>query len=263
MASPFPGMDPYLEDNQHWPSFHHLLTDEIMAQLNTILSDKYYADVEVRTVLEEIGIAATHVIYPDAAVLEAAPQAGAPAAPAPVLTAPIQRIAVPAEPMKYRAVRVYLAENKELVTAIEILSPVNKHGQGLDRYRQKRERVLRTNVHLVEVDLLREGQRPGWELIDPPLDTDYICLVNRASYGDDRISEIWPAALNEPLPTLPVPLLPPDPDVPLNLNEAVKNVYTRAAYARRIDYRQPIPEPALRLPMRAWLAEAKIGVSEP
>ena len=55
-----------------------------------------------------------------------------------------------------------------------------------------------------------------------PIDTDYILLVNR--YGLKRISEIWPAALNEPLPLIPVPLLPPDPDVPLDLNAAIREV---------------------------------------
>ena len=30
---------------------------------------------------------------------------------------------------------------------------------------------------------MRNGQRPDWEVQDPPLDTDYICLVNRADYG--------------------------------------------------------------------------------
>lgn len=241
MVSPFPGMDPYLESNEHWPGFHHHLAEEIMTMLNASISVKYYAEVEIRTVLEEINIAADYDIYPDVAVLEVDSQIVAPVATATVLTAPIQRVAVPAGQTKLRSVHVYVAESKELVTAIELLSPVNKRGQELERYRQKRERILHTTVHLVELDLLRGGQRPGWELKEPPLETDYVCLVNRASYGGDRISEIWPVALNEPLPILPIPLLPPDPDAPLDLNDAIKNIYTRAVYARRIDYRQPVP----------------------
>ena len=47
-------MAPYLEVPEPWRSFHHLLVDEIMAQLNCTLSERYYADVEVRTVLEEV-----------------------------------------------------------------------------------------------------------------------------------------------------------------------------------------------------------------
>lgn len=75
--------------------------------------------------------------------------------------------------------------------------------------------------------------------------------------GNIRTSEIWPVALNEPLPTLPVPLLYPDPDVPLDLGVTINNVYTRAAYDRRIDYTRPVPPPELRPAMAAWLASVK------
>ena len=48
-----------------------------------------------------------------------------------------------------------------LVTAIEILSPVNKRGDSLHLYRAKRKSLLRTDVHLIKLDLLRGGKRPG------------------------------------------------------------------------------------------------------
>lgn len=258
MASPFPGMDPYLESKEIWPGFHHLLADEIMAQLNARLSDKYYADVEVKTFLEEVGIATTRLIYPDAAVVEVDPQTAVSEAPAATLTAPIQRVALPAGQAKTRSVKVYLAESQTLVTAVEILSPVNKRSQGLEDYRQKRGRLLRSTVHLVELDLLRGGRRPGWELEEPPLDTDYICLVNRGDNDAARLSDIWPVALNEPLPTLPIPLLPPDPDILLDLGDVLENIYARAAYARRVDYTQPVPPPTLRPVMQHWLETANI-----
>ena len=125
----------------------------------------------------------------------------------------------------------------------------------LQAYREKRASLLRSNVHVIELDLLRGGERPGWEVKDPPIMCDYMVLVNRAFRGDMRQSEIWPVALNEPLPTCPVPLLPPDPDVPLRLGEVLTNVYRRAAYARRIDYTSPVPPPPLRPAMQPWLAE--------
>ncbi len=253
MTLRFPGMDPYLEDKATWPGFHHHLAEELMTILNAGLDAKYYAEVEVRTVLEEINIATASQVYPDIAVLENISSGAAMTPTAPVLSAPLQRVAMPADQTKLRAVHVYTSAGKDLVTVIEILFPVNKQGQGLDRYRQKRERLLHTQVHLVELDLLRGGQRPGWELSDPPLDTDYVCLVNRASYGEDRISEIWPVALNEPLPTVPIPLLPPDEDVPVDLGEALQNIYSRAAYNRRVDYQQPLPPPNLRPAMAVWL----------
>lgn len=253
MPSPFPGMDPYLEDREHWRSFHHLLADEIMAQLNGILSERYYADVEVRTTLEEVSILTEHTVFPDTGVLEVTPHAAVVAVMTAVPAAPIQRVAMPLEQIQLRAVRVYTTDTRKLVTSIEILSPINKRGEGLEIYRLKRNRLLRANVHMIEIDLLRSGQRPGWEVDDPPIDTDYILLVNRVQIDHDRISDIWPVALNLPLPPLPVPLLDPDPDIVLELGRAVSSIYERAAYARRIDYTRPVPPPELRTHIAVWL----------
>jgi len=69
MKSPFPGMDPYLEDPAIWRGFHHGFAEEIRAELNQTLGPNYYADLEVHTVLEEVGVITSHTVYPDAAVL--------------------------------------------------------------------------------------------------------------------------------------------------------------------------------------------------
>jgi hypothetical protein len=133
-------------------------------------------------------------------------------------------------------VQVYVTETKKLITSIEILSPVNKYGDGLKKYRQKRKSIFQSAVHLIELDLLRGGHRPGWELQEPPLETDYVILVNRSNKGDSRISEIWPVGLSEPLPTIPVPLLPPDPDVSLNLSAVFQTIYEGFYYQLQVDY---------------------------
>lgn len=259
MPSPFPGMDPYLEDKTIWPGFHQLLAGEIMALLNPLIGPRYYADVEVQTILEEVSIAATHTIYPDTGILERLD----PPLPGPISTrvaeaiiapdAPIHRMAIIGTQVKLRTVKVFITETNQLVTAIELLSPYNKrHGGGLNEYRQKRFRLLRSPVHFVELDLLRGGERPGPEVEEPPLNCDYVLLVNRAFRGDGRMSDIWPVALNEPLPLLPIPLLPPDGDVVLDLGTAVRSVYTKAGYDWRIEYHKPIPPPALRSEMAQW-----------
>ncbi len=260
MSSPFPGMDPYLENKEIWRGFHHHLAEEIITQLNGVMNDRYYAEVEIRTVLEnvneQIGISTSSLVFPDAAVLEVAPGTAVGTVEAVrVVTAPIQRMTMLPEETKLRAVHIYALESKELVTTIEILSATNKYGDGLETYRRKRQRLLRSQVHFMELDLLRAGERPGWEVINPPIDTDYILLLSRAQQERVRISEIWPIAINESLPLLPVPLLSPDPYVALDLGVALKNIYTRAAYARRIDYHQPPPPPALRPVIETWLAK--------
>jgi hypothetical protein len=121
----------------------------------------------------------------------------------------------------------------------------------------------RTDVHLIELDLLRGGERPGWKVKKPPLVSEYIVLVNRAFSGDIRRSVIWPVALDEPLPLCPVPLLPPDADVPLSLGEVLAQVYQRAAYTRRLDYTLPVPPPPLRPAMQRWLAAHLAPSPEP
>ena len=259
MASPFPGMDPYLEDPRIWPGFHHYLADELVAQLNRQIGPKYYADVNVRTVVEEVSIAMPQVIHPDVGVVEAPPPEPVPgpvAAAISIPPAPVQRLVIAGQ-TKLRTVEVRLTETDRLVTAIEILSPYNKRpGDGLEEYRRKRRQILRSSVHLVEIDLLRGGERPGREVNDPPLNADYVLLVNRSrEEAEGRISEIWPVALNEPLPLLPIPLLSPDPDVALDLNAALRSVYARAGYEWRLNYQRPVPPPALRPEMAAWLKQ--------
>lgn len=261
MPSPFPGMDPYLEDSDIWPGFHHSLADEVKAQLNPLIGPKYYADVEVRTVVEEVNIAATRTIYPDAAILEQkkverVSQSGSTAATLVVPEAPVQRMVLVSDQIKLRTVQIYVTETSQLVTSIEVLSPYNKRpGEGLESYRRKRALLLRSPVHLIEIDLLRGGERPGKEVNTPPLDAEYILLVNRADLGDYRLSEIWPVALSDPLPLLPVPLLPADSDVTLDLGAALKAAYARAGYDWRIDYGRPVPPPELRPELADWLQQ--------
>lgn len=266
MPSPFPGMDPYLESSEIWPGFHHRLADELADQLNPRIEPKYYADIEVRTVVEEIVLGKRATVIPDTAIFEvpaSKPARFSPDAATAVVIpeAPIRRdIRIPSE-TTLRAIQIYSTEFGELVTSIELLSPFNKRQQaGLQRYQHKRRKLLRSAVHLVEIDLLRSGIRPGPEVQEPALDTDYILLVNRSQEGALRTSEIWPVALSEALPIIPVPLLAPDPDVPLDLRAALDHIYERARYARRIDYRQPIPPPELRPAVAAWRKEALPGI---
>lgn len=261
MAYRFPGMDPYLEAPAIWRGFHHRLADEIADSLNPEIGPKYYADIEVHTTFdEEISIGKPKPVVPDVAVLtptqstHVATMTAPP--PAPIQNeAPVRR-PVYTKPVTLRSVRVYVTDTDELITSIEILSPYNKRRPGLGEYRRKRSSIIKSNVHLVEIDLLRGGQRVGSEVQGPPLDdADYILLVNRGNDVNPGVySDIWPGTLDKPLPTLPIPLDAPDPDVLLDMNATIRAVYERAAYTRRIDYRQPVPPPALRPAMMEWLA---------
>lgn len=255
MTSPFPGMDPYLEAPDHWRGFHHHLAEELLRQLNPLIVPKYYAEVEVHTILQELTIAESHNVYPDVNILEAQPQAALERQVVAIPEAPLQRVIEVPEPLKQRTVYIYVTETKALVTAIELLSPANKSGDGLNQYRLKRDRILRSEVHLVEIDLLRGGQRPGPEVADPAIEADYLVLLNRAGTGRVRVSKIWPIALNESLPVIPIPLRAPDPDVPLDLAHVFNQIYAANYYQYRLDYQQPVPPPKLRPEMATWLEQ--------
>lgn len=258
MESPFPGMDPYLEDRLLFPDFHHLSAEALRERLNANLGPRYYAGVEIRTVGAEIEIGEPVLTIPDVAVIELTDWNLAPGAAVGVVVAPapIQRPSrLPGE-LTLRAVNIYLVGTDRLVTTIELLSPYNKrYGEGLNDYKEKRAHLLQSQVHFVEIDLLRGGERPGPEVAEPPLDTDYVLLVNRYRGANVRISEIWPLALNEPLPVLPIPLLPPDPDVVLDMTSILRDIYQRGAYYKRIDYRKAIPPPPLRPALSEWWAD--------
>jgi hypothetical protein len=156
-------------------------------------------------------------------------------------------------PLRLFAVEVREIGTLQLVAAIEILSPVNKqpgheaHGE----YLRKRREMLRSGAHLMEIDLLRAGRRPPLERPVPP--APYYVLLSRASRRPKV--EVWPVQLCEKLPTVPVPLLEPDPDAPLDLAAVVAAVYERGGYARLIDYLQPPPLPRLSDAEAAWLDE--------
>ncbi len=262
MAYRFPGMDPYIEKRELWPDFHQNLAVECQGQLNAHLSENYYAGVSLWTASEELSISTAHTTYPDVGIFDkgrdvaevAEVYAATDSQPR---TAPIRRVYRPAIDIKQFAVRIYLTHSSELVTSIEILSPTNKREPGLDKYRVKRAGLTSSQVHLVEIDLLRGGERPGPEVNEPPIDTDYMLLVNRYAEGDTRASDIWPVAMSETLPMLLIPLLAPDADIELDLYTAIRAVYVRGVYERRINYSKPVPPPNLRPEMAAWLQQQK------
>jgi len=242
MPSPFPGMDPYLEGHL-WPDVHQELASAIRRQLVPQLAPGYVARLAVRTVKdsepeEEIG-----VMYSDVGVFRDRATSGDPAEnPAVAMITPAAMTVPTPAPVSVRLVRIELrfVETNRLVTAIEVLSPVNKRGEGLREYRRKRERLRQARVHLLEIDLLRRGTRvvPGHRVPR----CEYLVSLTRAR---SETADLWPLSLRDPLPIVPVPLRKGDGDVPLALGSALTTAYDDAAYQLSIDYSQPPPPPEL------------------
>jgi hypothetical protein len=136
------------------------------------------------------------------------------------------------------------------VTSIEIVSPANKREPGLSAYRRKRSRLIRSAVHLLEIDLIHRGEQ-SWQpkvIGDPP--TPYIALLTRAMQA---AIEIWPIQLADSLPVLQVPLRAPDADVPLDLQAALATIYDESDYGLTIDYAASPPPPPLPESDTAWV----------
>ena len=114
-------------------------------------------------------------------------------------------------PVPTRIKQVYLEvrdmETGWVVTAIEILSPVNKRpGESRMSYLQKRQRILGSLTNLVEIDLLR-----GWQpmpTLDNDIEKDYRVLVSRGTLRPE--AELYPFNLQDRLPSFPLPLRPED-----------------------------------------------------
>lgn len=253
MESPFPGMDPYLEAGYLWPDVHSSLMYAMRDQLQPTLSPDYVAAVTPYITFESIDVAASRVVAPDLVVLqrELREQRRPWDASTTVLEAPITATAMIEVEVIYHRIEIRTVGNETLVTAIELLSPANKRPRtaSLEAYQRKRQEVFASSAHLLEIDLLRGGYRPqvNTDLPDEP----YFVFLSRV---DRRpLVEIWPISMHTPIAPVPVPLRRPDPDVPLDLTQALHQVYRSARYDLRIDYRVPPPVPALTAAEHTWI----------
>jgi hypothetical protein len=195
----------------------------------------------------QVVLADVSVTTPD--VPASSPSAVAVAAPAPV------QVRVPLDvPTRLVSMHIRQRETARPVAVIELLSPVNeRRGKGREEYLEKRRSFLTSPVHSIEVDLLRSYPRMPFD--DPLPPAHYLVMVCNA--GERPNSSVWPISMRQPLPTIPIPLLHPDPPVPLDMGQALRTAYERARYDLRVDYRKP-PVPPLS-PADATWAAALIG----
>jgi len=146
-------------------------------------------------------------------------------------------------------VKILDRESRHVVTVIEVLSPTNKlKSDDRAAYIAKRNQIRRSEVHFIEIDLLRAGE--PMPLVDQPK-ADYRVVLSRQEERPKVV--VWPVQLRDPLPPIPVPLRSPDPDVSIDLAEVVNRVYDLTGYA---DYVYDLPvQPPLNDADREWAAE--------
>jgi hypothetical protein len=244
MASPFPGMDPYLE--RHWRDVHLSLIAEARRHLNQTLPSDLVARSDERVYVESDD-ASVREVFPDLRVVErplTSPAAAvADAGAAAVVARPIL-LSLESEPVRERFIEIREIEGGKLITAVEFISPTNKaSGEGRDAYLKKRGEFLDSDSNLVEIDLTRGGDwvrlmRPY--RVPPEYRTPYRASVRRARRPEK--GELFPITLRERLPTIPVPLRDIDPDASLELQTMVQRVYVDGRY-NTLDYRRPCAPP--------------------
>ena len=159
MASPFPGMDPYLEP--FWRDVHASLIIYARDQLQGKLPGDLRARVEERVVVEP-GEGEWRSVYPDVRVVERGRRpSAAVATETDVAVVEPFILQLEDEPATETSIEIIdVGSGKRVVTVIEVLSMANKlPGDSQEKYRRKREELGAGGVSLVEVDLLRAGQR--------------------------------------------------------------------------------------------------------
>jgi hypothetical protein len=250
MPSPFPGMNPYLEQSVIWQDFHNTFLVALREALAPQLRPRYFVRVEEYVYIHDADDDRTALGRPDVAVI-------AKPSPFPVgggtamaeLVAPAAAL-VPPEVDEQRSVYLEVRDRagQEVVTTIELLSPSNKaRGPFRDTYWTKVRRVLASPAHFVEIDLLRGGPRMPWEHLPS---CDYYALVSRAETRPQ--ADVWPVGLRDPLPRIPVPVRAGEPAAAVDLQALLHRVYDSAGYEDSV-YRGA-PEPPLAPADAAWAA---------
>ncbi len=252
MRSPFPGMDPYLE--QFWGDVHHRLITYLSDAIQRQLPGDLRARVDERVYVEpEAGNG--RKIVPDVRVIERGRRHDTPlrAGNGVALAEPLVVHMDQDEPVRQGFIEIIdIKSGRRVVTVIEILSPSNKvPGPGRDLYVKKQDELRAGNVSLVEIDLLRSGKRvmcAPFELIPEGHRTPYAACVRRG--WKPLVFEYYRLPLRERLPAFRIPLRETDPDVPLDLQAVVDQCYEAALYDD-IDYREE-PDPPLTVDDAQW-----------
>jgi Protein of unknown function (DUF4058) len=259
MPSPFPGMDPYLENPGLWPDVHVTLITGYRDMLAAQLRPKYVVRVEERVYIanEYDDTLKPQLRIPD---VEVAISPGS-EEHAFALRGETSQLEV-AEPVVATTwfeeeiheafLKIIDVASRDVVTVIEVLSPTNKvpGSPGFESLERKRREVMYSPSHWVEIDLLR-GKRT---VPVPKKAGPHEYLVHVSKKGMRPRGLLFPIRLPQRLPVIPIPVKAGDPDARLDLQAALDPIYDRAGYDLDIDYRRE-PNPPLSGELAAWADE--------
>lgn len=248
MPSPFPGMNPYLEHPDRWSTVHNRLIVALADALTPQLLPKYQVDIEKRvyTIVGMNSLLLGRPERPRQSLLKRTEQT--------IVSAPLPqpiKVSVPTtEDVQEAYLEIKAAATQIVVTAIEILSPTNKRGEGRQKYEQKRQQVLNSQTHLVEIDLLRDGD--PLPMAGEAEASPYRILISRANIRP--LADLYPFNLTDPIPSVPIPLQAEDSEPIADFQSLLMDVYERSGYDYFIDYHND-PTPPLTPEALTWINE--------
>ena len=248
MPSPFPGMNPYLENPELWTEVHHRLITAVAIAIAPPLRPKYRVAIEKRTYLSE-GDQSIEVGIPDVSVLSQSStrstQSIATLSGSDCITVTLP---VPQE-IREGYLEIRVVATGRVVTVIEILSPTNKRmRKGRDAYEAKRRDVLSSSTHLIEIDLLRGGK--PMQMIGQTPKTDYRILVGRKEQRPH--AQLYAFNLRQSIPKFVVPLDRGDSEPTVILHPLFDEIYDQAGFDLAINYTSE-PVPPLKDSDRDWV----------
>jgi Protein of unknown function (DUF4058) len=267
MPSPFPGMDPYLEKPTRWRDVHIEVITAIRAALNLQLESSYFAQIQERIYISTEDDPGRVELSPDVQVtsqtLEGRPSMPAGEVGSVEIAEPLVLETLLDEDIREPSLEIIDSESRKVVTVIELLSPAKKFSrlQGLKSFRQKRNTIMKSRSHWVEIDLLRRGVSLALrKRIRPHEYFVHVSPVHLRTRG-----WVWPIRLSQRLPVVRIPLRRADDDFELDLQAVLDTAYDRAGYRRVIDYTKE-PFPSLK-PLWAewsdrWLREKGLRLTE-
>jgi hypothetical protein len=234
-------MDPYLEDPFLWGDFHFGMNAAIREYLNQRLPADFVAAADRYVWIHEPDADdRMQRVKPDVHVAERGAKTGA-AGVASVARPPIQTVLPAVKREGNRFIRIMDRRRRTIVTVIELLSPANKSpGPDREAYIIKRNEFLASQANVVEIDLLRGGDRMVLGE-PPPAIRDYYAMVLRAA--EFPTIGIWPFTVRDPLPDIPIPLRDDQADVVLSLKDCFDHAFEAGRCLMEIDYQSDLVPP--------------------
>jgi hypothetical protein len=262
--SAFPGMDPFLEMNPRWQVFHGWFVRELARQNQSRVRElDCWIDVERSVYQREPSGELVLIGEPDVLAgrdaIGFSSTASSQAVSNVALAEPRAVHEVVLDPDKlerYKQEYLVIREDDEyqrILAVVELLSFANKQGNYVPKYREKRSKWLSSGAHFMEIDFLRAGENPSRALFSELPRTPYFIFVARKT-GMGRNEEGYPLRLQDPLPTIGLPLGPPRPDLPLDLASAFRSAFDLSARGGWTQYdADAVPPPPLSAEDKKWV----------